>query len=66
MIRTVKANHKQHQRKINHYQPQEQRLVKVEEPATPRHSVPEPIHKTKLTRTELKQQRINNLVSQAV
>jgi len=39
--------------------------VKVEEPPTPRHSVPEPIHKTKLTRTELKQQRINNLVSQA-
>ena len=35
---------------------------KVEEPATPRHSVPETFHKTKLTKTELKQQRINNLL----
>ena len=45
--------------------PRAETYVKAEEPATPRHSVPEPIHKTKLTRTELKQQRVNNLVSQA-
>ena len=39
--------------------------AKVEEPPTPRHSVPQAIHKTKMTKTELKHQRINNLVSQA-